>query len=71
MVNIWKVTFYEVGGAMANSQVNTIQAFFLHLLVNRSRDDVSRSELCSPVILRHEAVAFGRSKNTSFPPDRL
>ena len=57
LVDVGEVALHELGVAVADVEVDIIEAVALDLMVDRPRHDVARGELGALVIVGHEAVA--------------
>ena len=75
-VDVRKVFVQKFFGQMRHVEVNAFNTVFLHLKVNRTRDDVTRRQLTTLVVVEHEAVAglsvFARqAQNAAFATQRF
>ena len=67
-----KCVLHEFGVAVADVEVDIVQAVALDLMVDRPGHDVARRELAALVIVGHEAMAgFGMLQHAAFAAHRL
>ena len=75
-IDVREVFVQKLCGQMRHVEVDAFNAVFLHLKVNRTRDDVTRRQLATLVMVEHETVAglsvFARqAQNAAFATQRF
>lgn len=61
-----EVAFDEVGGLVADVQIDAVDTQPFHFVVDCARDDVSRSQFFAGVEAGHEALAIGQPEQCAF-----
>ena len=72
LVDVGEMRLHEVGVAVADVEVDVIEAVALDLAVDGARDDVARRKLGALVVIGHEAVAgLGVGEDPALAAHRL